>query len=137
MLNRWDPFYELSRVQDRLLRGQEGDGSSSFRPAVDIYEDAEALHLQAELAGIKPEDVKVHVENNVLTLSGERKLEKNENRKGYHRVERSYGTFTRSFALHDGIDAARIVAEYKDGLLRLTLPKVKEPTPKSIDIKVS
>lgn len=119
------------------MRGQGADTGSGFRPAVDIYEDAEALHLRVELSGVKPEDVKVNVDNNVLTVSGERSLERDDDRKGYHRVERSYGQFSRSFALHDGVDAAAIAAEYKDGLLRLTVPKVKEPAPKSIEIKVA
>ena len=119
------------------MRGHDGDVGAGFRPAVDIYEDEAALHMRVELSGIKPQDVKVNVDNNVLTVSGERKLAKEEDRKGYHRVERSYGNFSRSFALHDGVDAAAIAAEYKDGLLRLTVPKVKEPAPKSIEIKVA
>ena len=137
MLNRWDPFYELSRVQDRLFRAGDSEVQPGFRPAVDIYEDADALHLRAELPGIKPEDVKVQVDNNVLTISGERKLEKSEDRKGYHRVERAYGSFTRSFALHDGVDASGIEAGYKDRLLNLRVPKVKRPEAKSIEIKVA
>lgn len=135
MPNRWDPFHELTRVQDRLA-ADSGRNAASFRPAVDIFEDADAIYVKAELAGLKPEDVKVSVDNNVLSLSGERKLvDIDEEKNGYHRIERAYGHFSRSFALHDGVDPDAIAAEYKDGLLTLTLPKAKAPKSKAINIK--
>jgi len=137
MPNRWDPFHELTRVSDKLAsRGAREP--ASFRPAVDIFEDANAIYVKAELAGLQPQDVKVSVDNNVLSLSGERKLvDIDEEKNGYHRIERAYGHFSRSFALHEGVDADAIGAEYKDGLLTLTLPKAKAPTSKSIDVQVA
>ncbi len=122
MLTRWDPFAELSRLQNDLHRVR-GEARLGFNPAVDIFEEEDAIVLSAELPGMKAEDVHVHVENQVLTLSGERKLEREEQKEGYHRVERSYGTFTRSFTLPKHVDAENIEAKLEDGVLRLRLPK--------------
>lgn len=122
MLTRWDPFAELSRLQNDLHRVR-GEARLGFNPAVDIFEEEDAIVLSAELPGMKAEDVHVHVENQVLTLSGERKLEREEQKEGYHRVERSYGTFTRSFTLPKHVDAESIEAKLEDGVLRLRLPK--------------
>ncbi len=122
MLTRWDPFAELSRLQNDLNR-MRGESRLGFAPAVDILEEEDAIVLSAELPGMKAEDVHVHVENNVLTLSGERKLEHEEKQGGYHRIERSYGSFSRAFALPKNVDSEHIDAKLEDGVLRLKLPK--------------
>jgi HSP20 family protein len=108
-----------------------------WTPAVDIYEDEDAVTLRAELPGVEPKDVDVRFENGVLTLRGERKLEQEEKRENYHRVERSYGTFTRSFALPGTVDAEKIRAEAKNGILAIVLPKRSEAKPRAIQVKVS
>ena len=135
MLTHWDPFSELSRLQDRLFVAPPR--GPAFRPAVDIFEDAESITLAAEVPGMKPDDIKVHVENGVLTLSGERKLEKEEKKDNYHRIERSYGSFARSFVLPETVDADSVHAEAKDGVLRLRLPKKSKPAAKRIEIKAT
>ena len=122
MLTRWDPFAELSRMQNDLNR-MRGEQRLGFSPAVDILEEEEAILLTAELPGMKAEDVHVHVENNVLTLSGERRLENEEKKEGYHRIERSYGSFSRAFALPKTVDADAIEAKLEEGILRPRLPK--------------
>lgn len=122
MLTRWDPFAELSRLQNDLHR-MRGESRLGFTPAVDIFEEDDAIVLSAEVPGLKADDIQVHIENNVLTLSGERKLEKEEAKEGYHRVERAYGSFSRSFALPKNVDTESIDAALEEGLLRLRLPK--------------
>jgi len=122
MLTRWDPFSELSRLQNDVNR-LRGESRLGFSPSVDIYEDDDAIVLSAEVPGLKPDDIHVHVENHVLTLGGERKLEREETKDRYHRVERSYGSFTRSFALPRNLDTESIEASLDDGVLRLRLPK--------------
>ena len=144
MLTRWDPFRELARVQEEMNRTL-GDDRLLFRtgesvgwtPACDIYEDEEGVSLRFELAGVDPKDVDVRFENGVLTVKGERKLEREDKRENYHRVERSYGTFTRSFSLPGTVDAEKIRAESKHGVLLVHLPKKPEAKPKSIQVKVS
>ena len=144
MLTRWDPFRELARVQEEMNRAL-GDERSQFRgadsvgwtPSCDIYEDGEEIVVRAELAGVEPKDVEVRFENGVLTLKGERTLEKAEKRENYHRVELSYGTFTRAFSLPASIDAEKIRAESKNGVLHVHLPKKPEAKPKSIQVEVS
>jgi HSP20 family protein len=137
-LNRWDPFTEIARIQDEMSRQfhPAERRAASFVPAVDIHEDKEAIYLLAELPGVKAEDVKLNVENNVLSLTGERKLEKDTERDGYHRVERSYGTFTRSFSLPNGVAADQVQADLTDGILTVKLPKKVEVQPKQIQVKV-
>jgi HSP20 family protein len=142
IMTRWEPFRDLMRLQDevgrlfdeRLYRNGESVG---WTPAVDIYEDDESVTLRFELAGVEPKDVDIRFENGVLTLRGERKLEKEEKRENYHRVERSYGTFTRSFTLPGTVDAEKIRAESKNGVLSVALPKKAEAKPRSIQVKVS
>ena len=147
---RFEPFRDLVSVQDRLNRifdeafSGTGRGSDderalggSWAPAVDIFEHEGDLVLKAELPGVDPKDVDVHVENNVLTLRGERKLESEVKREQYHRVERAYGSFSRSFTLPNVVDTDKIKAEYKDGVLRLVLPKKEEAKPKQISISVA
>jgi HSP20 family protein len=146
---RWQPFRDLMTTQrefDRLFREAfpsflgEAEGDLSTRPwapAVDIFENENNIVLKAELPGVDPKDVEVRVEDNTLYLKGERKFEKETKEENYHRVERSYGSFARSFALPSSIDAEKVAADYKDGLLTLTLPKREEAKPKTIKINVS
>ena len=138
-LNRWDPFTEIARLQDEMSRQLIGSErrTGGFVPAVDIFEDKDAIYVKAELPGVKPEEVNVHVENDILTLTGERKLEKSEDREGYHRIERTYGTFTRSFSLPENVDDSKLSAEYKDGVLLVRLPKTEKAKPRAIAVKVS
>jgi HSP20 family protein len=146
-LVRWDPFRELEDMSERLNRvftrpalrtsGKEALTVADWMPSVDISEtDAEYL-IKAELPEVKKEDVKVTVEEGVLTLQGERRQEKEEKGKKYHRVERSYGSFVRSFTLPESVDEAGVKAEYKDGVLSLHLPKTEKMKPKAIDVKVA
>jgi HSP20 family protein len=142
IMTRWDPFRDVARLQDDMARMLEdrrfGAGESvGWTPACDIYEDEEAVTLRFELAGVEPKDVDVRFENGVLTLRGERKLEKEDRRDGYHRIELGYGTFTRSFSLPGTVDAEKIRAESKNGVLVVTLPKRVEARPRSIQVKVS
>jgi HSP20 family protein len=102
---------------------------------VDIYEDADAIYVKAALPGVKPGDVNISVENNVLTLSGERKLERSEEREGYHRLESSYGCFTRSFALPESVKADEVEADLTEGILTIRIPKKPEVAPKRIEVK--
>jgi HSP20 family protein len=135
-LSRWDPFGEMQRLTDHMLRAFGSDVERrTFAPAVDIYEDDAAICVKAELPGVKPEDLKISVESNVLTFSGERKLERSEEREGYHRLERSYGTFTRSFALPESVKADEVEADLSDGVLTLRIPKKAEVAPKRIEVK--
>ena len=143
IMTRFDPFRDLQRVQDEmsklfddrlLARGGESVG---WTPKVDIFEDEEGVALRFELAGVEPKDVDIRFENGVLTLRGDRKMENEDRRDNYHRVELAYGTFTRSFSLPATIDAEKIRAESKNGVLTVHLPKKAEAKPKSIQVKVS
>lgn len=137
MLTRFDPFAEMTRLQDHLFRLNQPHAANdfAFRPTVDIFEDEASIQLKADLAGVKPDDVQIEVENNVLTLRGERKLEHEEKQKGYHRVERAYGSFSRSFALPDTVDSEKIDAAFRDGVLNLTIPKRPAAQKKQIKVK--
>jgi HSP20 family protein len=148
---RWEPFRDLVGLQDRMNRlfddafrgagrtGGEDDWSlgGSWAPAVDIYEKEGNIVLKAELPGVDPKDVEVRVENNVLTLRGERRFDNEVKRENYHRIERAYGSFSRSFTLPNVVDTEKIKAEYKEGVLRMTLPQKEEAKPKQISISVS
>jgi HSP20 family protein len=131
----------MNRLFDESYRGrQAGDDwglGGSWAPAVDIYEQDGNIVLQAELPGLDPKDVDVRVENNVLTLRGQRSFDERVKKDNYHRVERSYGSFTRSFTLPNVVDTDKIQANYKDGVLRLTLPTKEEAKPKQIAINVA
>ncbi len=145
---RWDPFREISSMQERInrlfgemySRRSEDDLMSrgEWLPAVDIHEtDKGELVLRAELPGMKREEIDLRVENNVLTLRGERKRESEVRDDQYHRIERAYGTFARSFALPSTIDTEKVRAEYKDGVLTVTMPTREEAKPKQIPVHVS
>ena len=147
-LVRWDPFRELEDMSERLNRvfarpamrnnaGKENLTVADWMPVVDISESDGEYLIKAELPEVKKEDVKVTVEDGVLTIQGERRQEKEEKGKRYHRVERSYGSFVRSFTLPESVDEAGVKAEYKEGVLHLHLPKSEKVKPKAIDVKVS
>jgi HSP20 family protein len=145
---RWEPFRDPVSTQDcfnqlfndtfaRAFDDQHGVSSRVWVPPVDIYETGDSLVLKAELPGINPNDVEIRVEDNTLYLKGERKFEKEVKEENLHRVERSYGTFTRSFALPNTIDSDKVKAEYENGILTLTMPKREEAKPRTIKISVS
>jgi len=143
---RFEPFRDLATQREyvRLLKeafspmsGETEVSTRSWAPPVDIYETEDAIVLKAELPGIDPKDVEVRVEDNTLYLKGERNYEKEINEQNYHRIERSYGSFARSFSLPNSINAEKVKAEYKDGLLTLTMPKREEAKPKTIKIDVT
>ncbi|MGB9276213.1 MAG: Hsp20/alpha crystallin family protein [Terrimicrobiaceae bacterium] len=145
-LTKWNPFRELEDIQNRLSSlygrtptgglGEEAMTVSEWTPLVDIVEDDKEYLIKAELPEVKKEDVKVTVDNGVLTITGERKFEKEEKGRKYHRVERGYGSFTRSFALPEGAAGDKISAEFKEGVLKVHLATSGEAKPKSIDVKV-
>lgn len=147
-LTRWNPLKELEEMEKRLavmfgrspLR-KEGEREEAmtvaeWAPLVDISEDEKEYLIKAELPEIKKEDIKVTVHDDVMTISGERKYEKEEKGKKYHRVERAYGNFTRSFTLPEDADGSKISAECKDGILRVRLPKTEKAKAKAVEIKV-
>ena len=147
-LVRWDPFRELEEVSDRLNRmfarpatrtvnGKETMIVADWTPSVDISETEGEYQIKAEIPDVKKEDVKVTLEDGVLTIQGERKQEKEEKGKKYHRIERSYGSFVRTFSLPDVIDEDKVKAEFKDGVLILHLPKSEKAKPKGIEVKVA
>jgi HSP20 family protein len=125
----------MQRLTDQMFRNLAFDERRAFAPAVDIFEDSEAISVRAELPGMKPEDVQISVENNVLTLSGERKLERSEEREGYHRIESSYGVFSRSFVLPESLKADEVEADMNEGILTVRIPKKAEVAPKRIQVK--
>src|SRR5436305_4358778 len=147
-LTRWEPFREVEDIHNRLStlfgrapmrrgNGHENITLADLSPLADITEDEKEYLIKAELPEMKREDVKVTVENGVLTISGERKFEKEEQKKKYHRVERGYGTFVRSFTLPDDADANKVKAEFKNGMLTVHLPKSEHAKPKQIEVNVA
>lgn len=144
-LTKFNPVRELTGIQREINRLFEDFFGSSFErtmdrpwgPAVDISEDDKNIYLKADLPGMNQKDIKVSVEDDVLTISGERKSEKEEKKENkVYRLERVYGSFCRSFTLPDNVDPSKISAEYKDGVLSLTIPKTEEKKSKTIDIQV-
>lgn len=141
---RYDPFRDLRTLQEEVNRlfstnltrafGDEGIGRGAWSPSVDIYENKDQIVLEAELPGMKQEDFDLSIENNVITLRGERHFEKTDESDNYHRVERSYGAFTRSFTLPQTVSGEGATAEYSNGVLRVTLPKREEAKPRRIEI---
>jgi HSP20 family protein len=146
VLTRWEPFREFSTLQDRMNRlfrdtysGEDRDESlatSSFAPAVDVYEDEHTVTLKIEVPGIDEKDLDIRLENNTLTVQGERKIEKEEKEENYRRVERRYGSFTRTFTLPTTVESEKVSANYDKGVLKLTLPKKAEAKPKQIKVNV-
>jgi HSP20 family protein len=143
MLTRYDPFRDLFRLHDVLSRtfddrlATPGGEAVGWAPPCDIFEDGDGVTVRFELAGVDPKDVDIRFENGVLTMRGERKLEKEEKKEGYHRIEMQYGSFSRSFSLPGTVDAEKIRAESKNGVLTVTLPKKAEAKPKAIQVKVN
>jgi HSP20 family protein len=142
---RFDPFRDLAHMQDRINRifrdAYRGDDEvlkgGDWTPAVDIYETGDnTIVLRAELPGLKREDIDIRVENNTLTLRGERKQEQDVSKEHYHRVERSYGAFSRSFTLPTTVDTEKVGATFADGLLTITLPTREEAKPRQIQVQV-
>jgi HSP20 family protein len=145
VLTRWDPFRELQTLQNRMSRlfeeqygGREEAlmSSGAFVPPVDIYEDQQGIQLKLEVPGIEEKDLDIKVENNVLTISGERKFEKEQNEENFHRIERRYGSFTRSFTLPNTVDTDKITADYSNGVLNIQLVKREEAKPKQIKVGI-
>jgi HSP20 family protein len=146
-MTRFDPFRDLAVLQDRMNRlfndtygrNREDDLMSrgSWTPAVDIYEIDGALVLKAELPDLRREDIDVSVENNTLTIRGERKLDSEIKQENFHRIERPYGSFLRQFSLPPTVDPSKIAAEYKNGLLTVKLPVREEAKPRTINVEVA
>jgi HSP20 family protein len=147
VLTRFEPFREFSTLQDRVNRlfretytneggRDESLTASKFAPAVDVYEDEHTVTLKIEVPGIDEKDIDIRLENNTLTVHGERKIEKDEKEENYRRVERQYGTFTRTFTLPTTVDSEKVSANYDKGVLKVTLPKKAEAKPKQIKVNV-
>jgi len=142
---RYDPFRELRSLNEEMNRlfslsiprsfEDEGFARGAWNPSVDIYENKDQIVLEAELPGMKREDFDLTVENSVITLRGERKFEKKEENDNYHRVERAYGSFARSFILPQTVSGENASAEFKNGVLRVTIPKREEVKARRIEIK--
>jgi HSP20 family protein len=150
VLTRWEPFREFSTMQDRMNRmnrlfresynpeaPEEALTTTGFAPLVDIYEDEHNITLKIEVPGIDEKDIDVRIENNTLTGHGERKIEKEEKEENFRRVERQYGSFTRSFTLPTSVDAEKVSANYDKGILKISLAKKAEAKPKQIKVNVS
>src|SRR5271156_6816584 len=145
VLTRWEPF-RVSTLQDRINRvfrdsysqaGQdESLTSSTFAPSVDVYEDEHNVTLKIEVPGIDEKDIDVNLENNTLTVHGERKIEKEEKEENYRRVERQYGSFTRSFTVPSSVDTGQVNAHHDNGVLKISLAKKAEAKPKQIKVNV-
>ena len=143
LLTRWEPAREYTNLQNQMNRLLAGLGptsddlmSTGFVPAVDIYEDEHAITLKVEVPGIEEKDIVVLLENQTLTLRGERKFEKEEKEENFHRIERRYGSFTRSFTLPNTVDTENVKAEYANGVLSIRLPKRAEAKPRQIKVGV-
>jgi HSP20 family protein len=143
---RWNPFSEMSLLQNQMnrlfdsaMQTWPGDtnGTTHWAPPADIYETEDELVVALDLPGVDPNMVDIRVENNVLTIRGERQFEEKQNKDNFHRVERSYGAFARSFTLSTFVDADKIRASYKSGVLSINLPKAEAVKPKRIQIAAS
>jgi HSP20 family protein len=144
LLTRWDPFRDFSVLQDRVNRlfqeytpsGEEQLSTTNFVPPVDVYEDEHHVTLKAELPGVDPKNVDIRIENNVLTVRGERKFEKEEKEENFHRIERRYGSFMRSFTLPNTVNPDSVKADYENGLLKVQFEKRAEAKPKQIQVNI-
>jgi HSP20 family protein len=138
---RWDPFREMTSMQgtlDRLWSGlSEGRRAEAWLPAVDVYDTKDSVVLKAELAGMDIDDIDIEVDDNVLTIKGERRFEEKVDEERYYRVERRFGSFQRSLALPQGVRLDDIAADYEDGVLTVTVPKAEEEKPKKIEVKAA
>ena len=133
-----DPFQGLRLFEDAVTRMMsEPRANRPWSPAVDIFETEDALKLKADIPDVKIEDIDVRVENQTLSIRGQRKFEKEENVKGHHRIERSYGEFVRSFAVPSTVDTEKVNAEYKNGVLTITLPKKEAAKPRQVKVAVN
>src|SRR5229473_5007215 len=142
---QYDPFRELLQLRHQLFhqhyeqpyaRGEETqDTSGAWSPLVDVFEDSEGITLKVELPEVDANDVDIQLEGNALTLRGERKLEKADKQEGYHRIERYYGSFSRSFTLPSTVEVSHITAQSRDGVLRIFLPKKAETKPRQIKVE--
>src|SRR5579863_9575984 len=143
VLTRWSPFRDMAALQNRMNHmfeeqygGREELTTGAFVPPVDIYEDEHGITLKLEVPGIDQKDLDIKVENNVLSVTGERKLEKEEKEENFHRVERRYGSFTRSFTLPNTVNTEDVQADYDNGVLKIRLAKRAEAKPKQIKVSV-
>src|ERR1700726_4693573 len=149
LMTRWEPFREFSTMQDRMNRmnrlfresyspevPEEELTTTNFAPPVDIYEDEHTITLKLDVPGIEEKDIDVRIEGNTLTVHGERKIEKEEKEENYRRVERQYGTFTRTFTLPTTVDSEKVSATYDKGVSKVALPKKAEAKPKQIKVNV-
>ncbi len=149
LLTRWEPLREFSNMQDRMRRmnrlvresyGPEGPEdaltTTSFAPPVDVYEDEHNITLKLEVPGIDEKDIDVRIDNNTLTVHGERKIEKDEKEENFRRVERQYGSFARSFTLPSSVDPGQVSADYNQGVLKIMLTKKAEARAKQIQVNV-
>ena len=149
LLTRWEPFREFSTMQDRMNRmnrlfresyspeaPEEALTTTNFAPPVDIYEDEHTITLKLDVPGVEEKDIDVRIQDNTLTVHGERKIEKEEKEENYRRVERQYGTFTRSFTLPSSVDPGQVSAHYDKGVLKVNLAKKAEAKPKQIKVNV-
>jgi HSP20 family protein len=147
LLTRWEPIRELASLQERMNRlfndslspitNQESLAAGSFVPPVDVYEDEQTIRLKMEVPGIEEKDIDIRLENNLLTIRGERKLEKETKEENYHRIERSYGSFTRSFSLPNTVNSEEVKAAYSKGVLTINLAKRAEARPKQIKVSIT
>ncbi len=147
-LVRWEPFQDLLAIQERMnrlfdetlqrtrSREEEDISAGLWAPPVDIYETENEIVLKAELPEIDQKDIEIKVEDNTLTIRGERRFDQETKKENYHRIERAYGKFSRSFSLPNTIDQEKIKASYKDGILKLVMPKKEEKKPKQITVEV-
>jgi len=149
LLTRWEPFREFSTMQDRMNRmnrllresyspegPEEALTTTSFAPPVDIYEDEHTITLKMEVPGVDEKEIDVRIENNTLSVHGERKIEKEEKEENFRRIERQYGSFTRSFTLPSSVDSGQVSAHYDKGVLKINLAKKAEAKPKQIKVNV-
>ena len=143
MITRWDPIRELADLHSRVnsifeqTSAPEGGATNNFVPPVDVYEDENSIALKLEVPGVKPEDIDVRLENNTLTVRGERKFESEKKAENYLRVERRYGGFTRTFTLPNTISGDKVEANCTDGVLEIVLQKRPEAQPKQIKVGVN
>src|SRR5512146_1179271 len=146
MITRWDPFREMSTLQDRMNRlfsdqlgaiTHDEALTGNFVPPVDVYEDENSIQVRLEVPGIDEKDIDIRLENNVLTVRGERKFEKEEKEENFHRIERRYGSFTRSFTLPATVNSEDVQADYEKGVLTIRLAKRAEAKPKQIKVNLN